>query len=190
MKILKQQSGFTLVEIAIVLVIIGLLLGGVMKGQEMIANAKIKSLVDQAKSLAAAVYTYQDKYGAYPGDDSKAKTNLPGGKAGCVAGDLDNGNGNGQIAEYFDAAEHLACANLIKGSYNGSSDYMTHGYGANVIIYYETISGLTGNDIRFYSLPADVGKALDKALDDGIYNKGSVRAAADYTKVQNVSYFF
>ncbi len=190
MKTRAQQTGFTLIEIAIVLVIIGLLLGGVMKGQEMIANAKIKSLVDQAKSLAASVYTYQDKYGAYPGDDPKAKTNLVGTKAGCVAGDLDNGNGNGQITEYYDAPEHLVCANLITGSYNGSSDFMKHRFGGNVIIYYETVSGLTGNDIRFYSLPAEVGKALDRALDDGIYNKGSVRATGDYTAVRNVSYFY
>jgi prepilin-type N-terminal cleavage/methylation domain-containing protein len=69
MKQWKGQKGFTLVEIAIVLVIIGLLLGGVLKGQQLIANAKLKSLVNHANGLSAAVFAYQDRYKALPGDD-------------------------------------------------------------------------------------------------------------------------
>ncbi|QKI90263.1 prepilin-type N-terminal cleavage/methylation domain-containing protein [Thiomicrorhabdus xiamenensis] len=61
------QKGFTLVEIAIVLVIIGLLLGGVLKGQEMINSAKIKSDTDALKSLQASAYAYRDRMGFYPG---------------------------------------------------------------------------------------------------------------------------
>ena len=57
---LKQQ-GFTLVEIAIVLVIIGLLLGGVLKGQEMIKSAKVKSQMQEMDGISAAFNTNQDK---------------------------------------------------------------------------------------------------------------------------------
>lgn len=181
MRRINNEKGFTLVEIAIVLVIIGLLLGGVLKGQQMIASAKIKSLVNHANGLSAAVYAYQDRYKALPGDDPRATTNLPGAAGGCVVGDLVNGNGNGQITEYWAAAEHLACAGFITGTYNGTNQFILSPYGTNVIIYYETVQGKTGNDIRYYNLPADVAQALDTAIDDGAYNTGVVRASADYT---------
>ena len=67
-----RQSGFTLVEIAIVLVIIGLLIGGVLKGREMITNAKIKRIENDFAGVSAAIYAYQDRYGVLPGDDPAA----------------------------------------------------------------------------------------------------------------------
>ena len=68
----RNQSGFTLVEIAIVLVIIGLLLGGVLKGQELISQAKIKNVANDFNGLTAAIYAYQDRYKRLPGDDPGA----------------------------------------------------------------------------------------------------------------------
>jgi len=76
----KQQSGFTLIEIAIVMVIIGLLLGGVLKGQEMMTNAKIKRGVNDYNGMSAAVFSYLDRYSALPGDDPNAN-----GRWGSVA---------------------------------------------------------------------------------------------------------
>src|SRR3954469_12827463 len=70
----NRNQGFTLVEIAIVLVIIGLLLGGILKGQEMITQAKIKNLINDFNGLADAMYSYQDRYDAIPGDDVNANT--------------------------------------------------------------------------------------------------------------------
>jgi prepilin-type N-terminal cleavage/methylation domain-containing protein len=70
----KGQRGFTLVEIAIVLVIIGLLLGGILKGQEMITQAKIKNVIADMTGISAAMYGYQDRYRALPGDDKNAPT--------------------------------------------------------------------------------------------------------------------
>lgn len=67
-----KQTGFTLVEIAIVLVIIGLLLGGILKGQEMIAQAKIKNIINDLNGVMAAMNSYQDRYKALPGDDKGA----------------------------------------------------------------------------------------------------------------------
>ena len=85
----SQQSGFTLVEIAIVLVIIGLLLGGILKGQELINSAKVKSLVNDFRVAQTYVYGYQDKFRAIPGDDGAAQAHV-----GTTA---TNGNGNGVI---------------------------------------------------------------------------------------------
>src|SRR5688572_6800983 len=68
----NNQKGFTLVEIAIVLVIIGLLLGGILKGQEMIIQAKIKNAITDYSGVSAAYFGYQDRYRATPGDDTQA----------------------------------------------------------------------------------------------------------------------
>src|SRR3954469_17870350 len=88
MKSMKAQAGFTLVEIAIVLVIIGLLLGGILKGQEMITQAKIKNIVNDFNGITAAINSYQDRYKALPGDDLGASTRWAGSFSG---------NGNGQF---------------------------------------------------------------------------------------------
>ena len=69
---LTKQKGFTLVEIAIVLVIVGLLIGGVLKGQEMITNAKLKRVESDNAGIAAAMFSYQDRYLQLPGDDNNA----------------------------------------------------------------------------------------------------------------------
>jgi len=89
----RRQSGFTLVEIAIVLVIVGLLIGGVLKGREMITNAKIKRIENDFAGVSAAIYAYQDRYGVLPGDDPSAATRFPG-----TWRTADNGNGNGNIS--------------------------------------------------------------------------------------------
>jgi prepilin-type N-terminal cleavage/methylation domain-containing protein len=81
----SRQSGFTLVEIAIVLVIIGLLLGGVLKGQELINNARIKGIVNDLNSLSAATNSYLDRYHALPGDELAAAYTARWG-AGIVPG--------------------------------------------------------------------------------------------------------
>ena len=73
----SQQSGFTLVEIAIVLVIIGLLLGGILKGQELINSAKVKNLANDFRVIPTYIYAYQDKYKSLPGDDSQVVNHLP-----------------------------------------------------------------------------------------------------------------
>ena len=99
----SKQSGFTLIEIAIVLVIIGLLLGGVLKGQELINSAKVKNLATDFKNIPVYIYGYQDKFRALPGDDASADTHLGGQctTTTCIASTpktCNNGNAGGSAA--------------------------------------------------------------------------------------------
>ncbi len=117
-----KSQGFTLVELAIVLMIIGLLIGGILKGQELITNARITSSAAQFQTYDAAVITFQDSYGALPGDITNPSTRLPN----CTAANCNTaGNGNGKIGvdngwgvgnpEANAFWLHLASANLISG---------------------------------------------------------------------------
>lgn len=91
----RSQAGFTLVELAVVMIIIGLLIGGVLKGQELIANAQITSTVAQVKGIDAATSTFRDMYSGMPGDLRTPQTRLPNCTAGvCVAA---AGNGDGRL---------------------------------------------------------------------------------------------
>ncbi len=76
---MKKQQGFTLIEIAIVLVIIGLLLGGILKGQELINSARVRNLASQLDGVKVAYLAFQDRYRVLPGDmdTATASTNLP-----------------------------------------------------------------------------------------------------------------
>jgi prepilin-type N-terminal cleavage/methylation domain-containing protein len=131
----RNQSGFTLIEIAIVLVIIGLLLGGVLKGQELINSAKVKSLGTDFRNIPVFVYGYQDKFKALPGDDGAAFGHL--GVASGVS-DVTQGDGNGILggktatdvwtsAITTDETQqfwiHVRLAGLSAGATNGLTDY-------------------------------------------------------------------
>jgi len=117
---MRRQTGFTLIEIAIVLVIIGLLLGGVLKGQELITSARVRNLISQQDGVKAAYFGFLDRFRSLPGDYSLASTNIANVLAAA------NGNGNGQIQsvlgggtidEHVAVWDHLSHAGFINGSY-------------------------------------------------------------------------
>ena len=120
----SKQSGFTLVEIAIVLVIVGLLLGGVLKGQELITSSRAKSLYADKSAVQTAINTYQDRFRALPGDDAAAGgrfTGLACGVAGAGGSAVNsglgqtctNGNGNGQLTNLDQAARYTVANGLL-----------------------------------------------------------------------------
>ena len=108
-----KQGGFTLVEIAIVLVIIGLLLGGILKGQELINNAKVRSVADRQNSLKAAWFGFIDRYNFIPGDSRRAAQLVPGAlKRG--ASDSQAGNGRLTLGESVLAMQQLTGAGFLR----------------------------------------------------------------------------
>ncbi len=188
-----KQKGFTLVEIAIVLVIVGLLIGGVLKGQEMITNAKLKRIESDNAGLAAATFSYQDRYLQLPGDDSAATgrfdfytTTVALGGAGftVLAGEADGG-GDGVIGVGTDwdstdandtmvaaSAEtskyfgHLRAAGLIPGGAGTGTARPSNAYGGLIGIQNGSLL-IAGHSTIFGQLEGAVARILEARLDDG-----------------------
>jgi prepilin-type N-terminal cleavage/methylation domain-containing protein len=182
-------KGFTLIEIAIVLVIIGLLLGGVLKGEELIRAARVRNLITQQQDIKAAFYGFQDRYRALPGDYSAAATNINCGIAPCA-----NGDGNGRV-EAPNAAgmheellmwNHLTAAGFLNGSFTaGASDtaptdanspknpysiYMQLAYDNN----YGTGTLPTKHNLKTGGqIPVEILAEVDRKIDDGNPYSGS-----------------
>ncbi|MGC2165362.1 MAG: prepilin-type N-terminal cleavage/methylation domain-containing protein [Gallionella sp.] len=192
-----HQRGFTLIEIAIVLVIIGLLLGGVLKGQELINSAKVKNLAGDFKNIPVFIYGYQDKYKALPGDDKDIVTHLTGnvapvpctGAPTIVATKCDVGNGviDGDwnapdaTSESYVFWQHVRLAGFGPGSTApGGADYIPkNAVGGNIGITNAVgnipIVGIKGTYIVCSNaIPGKFAKQIDLTLDDGLPNSGSV----------------
>jgi prepilin-type N-terminal cleavage/methylation domain-containing protein len=132
-KLKKHQSGFTLVEIAIVLVIIGLLLGGILKGQELITSARVRNIADQNSGVQAAYYGFIDRYRQVPGDMKAGSANANDacnviGTTNFATCATAGGNGDGRLDDaanqYQEASAawaQLAAAGFINGQYTGGA---------------------------------------------------------------------
>ena len=185
---MRSQAGFSLIEIAIVLVMIGLLLGGVLKGQELITGARVRSLISQQDGIKAAYFGFFDRYRAPPGDYGLATTNI----AGVTA----DGNGNNlvefaaacaapscQPAEYIVVWEHLSHAGFVNGSYTFAPAPATptsvprNPFGAYVQVVLDNTYGTgpagppipaTRHNIKTGNwIPSDILAEIDRKIDDG-----------------------
>jgi prepilin-type N-terminal cleavage/methylation domain-containing protein len=195
---IKRQSGFTLVEIAIVLVIIGLLLGGILKGQEMIVQARIKNIINDLNGITAAYASYQDRYRAIAGDDLGAANRWTLGAAAA------NANGDGALLQgstgYNDPTNatepetrlfwwHMRQAGFIPGPTTGAgspttpqqaSQQPTNAVGgmigvmsANGTAANMNMSGLI---VCTANIPDKIAIAVDTAIDDQGSASGTLRS--------------
>ena len=198
MQMPKKQSGFTLIEIAIVLVIIGLLLGGVLKGQELINSAKVKNLAQDFKSVPLFIYGYQDKYKALPGDDINAPSHIGGAAtaAGVTAITVTATNlGNGRLEGSYNSPtttdetvafwQQVRLANLAAGptAFATAADMPTNTEGGKIGVQSTPpITGMTGSFfVCSQGIQGKFAKQLDITLDDGKTGSGSVRVAVAAT---------
>ena len=207
----QRQSGFTLIEIAIVLVIVGLLLGGILKGQELINSARVKNLATDFRNIPLFVYGYQDKFRALPGDDSAAATHVGGNITPAISG----GNGNGVIEGNWNSTtatnesvlfwQHVRLAGLAPGVTTIPAtlpgDYMpTNASGGIIGIQSGTtsttttpIKGTDGKAIGGAYVICSTGilgkfvKQLDTQMDDGNTAAGSMMAAPTTSYTQGIT---
>ncbi|MDI6891323.1 MAG: hypothetical protein QMC83_10385, partial [Thermodesulfovibrionales bacterium] len=170
----------------IVLVIIGIILGAVLKGQELINNAKVKRAYNQQREILAAFYTYYDKYGKFPGDDNTVTArwtaSVNGDNDGLIDGGFVYNCTGGEIGgeESCNVWRHLRLANIIIGSGRINPQ---HPYGGAISVAYGTVWGVAANWIAFQNIPTDVALILDSQYDDGVYSTGSIQGSANYGTV-------
>ena len=196
---MKQQAGFTLIELAIVLVIIGLLLGGVLKGQELINSARVKNMASDFKNTQVFIYGYQDRFRAIPGDDAAAGTHIANATPATTGGTTGNAIIEGEwdsviiTEESFLFWQHVRLAGFAPGT-------TTFGTPADLALYtpknadggrigvqsvsdFTKITGPTTAMSGAFVICSDgilgsYATQLDTILDDGETSTGSVRAIA------------
>lgn len=186
----RRQTGFTLIEIAIVLVIIGLLLGGILKGQELINSARVKNLATDFRNIPVFIYGYQDKFRTLPGDDPVASSHINGATDATTPG-APAARGNGVIEGSWNSPtktdetylfwQHVRLAGLAPGPTDvNAGDYQPRNAVGGILgvqstapfddmtasTYYVCSSGILGKFV----------KQLDAQLDNGDTASGTMMA--------------
>lgn len=181
----RQHTGFTLIEIAIVLVIIGLLLGGVLKGQELITNSKTRNAINDMNGISAAFNAYIDRYRRVPGDDGNAAAVRARGAAwDAVSAGNNNGvleapnafSGSDEGATFF---RHLRAAGFITGNPadTGVAARPRNAF-SGLTGATNAANGMVGNAVCLSQVPGKAAQQMDTQLDDGRGNNGRVMAYA------------
>lgn len=188
---MQNTKGFTLVELAIVLIIIGILLGAILKGQELVDNAKIKRAVSDMNSIFVAYNGYIDRYQRKPGDDGPLATlNARGGSwVPVTAAGNSNGTLDATVANTFTNGgvettsfwQHVKAAGFVPGSITaaGAAALPNNGFNGLVGVFNNTTAvtgAASGVNVCLSQVPGKAAAALDKQLDDGDPTAGSVRA--------------
>jgi prepilin-type N-terminal cleavage/methylation domain-containing protein len=178
-----KQAGFTLIEIAIVLVIMGLLLGGVLRAQEFITSARVRNLIAQQDGIKGAYFGFIDRYRSLPGDYATATT--------TIANATMNGDGNGQVQmnngavnEHILVWEHLSRAEFISGTYSYAAAQTDasnprNPYGAFMQLVFDANYGPAGGATNRHNLktgsaiPVEILAEIDRKVDDGLPGSGT-----------------
>ncbi|MBA4249850.1 MAG: hypothetical protein C0432_05045 [Candidatus Puniceispirillum sp.] len=133
----KYFKAFSLIEISIVLTIIGVMLGAMFHGQELLDSAKIQSVVSEYQKINLAIHSYKESYGFYPGDDPKASERF--------IDVSNNGNGNHIIDE---SESNIVWQHLKASGNTENSTSPTSRFGGNFEIVYNPDSHLQGHWIK------------------------------------------
>jgi prepilin-type N-terminal cleavage/methylation domain-containing protein len=202
----KKQSGFTLVEIAIVLVVIGLLLGGILKGQQLINSARVRNLADQNSGVQAAYYGFVDRFRSLPGDMlPRAACDNVGAAVDplCATLPVIGGNADGRILNVTEAAAvwaHLSAAGFLNGTYAGTTttaalyrvgvptgDIPPNAFQGPILLAHmdDYTNGNVGATVArlAYSfggnIPVPLLRDLDQKVDDGVAGSGVMRVSVE-----------
>jgi prepilin-type N-terminal cleavage/methylation domain-containing protein len=188
----RAQRGFTLVEIAVVLLIVGLLLGGVLKGAELVASARVSNLAQSVNGYQAAVLGFQDRYRRQPGDSNTAAAMVGNGAVNCATSCND-----GTITPWANTSlvnNHLSAAGFYKGpALNVETNaaptpvgYQTNSNGGAMFVAFWSVFSVAGggnsavNRNAIYTgsnLSSKLLAEFDRKTDDGNAWTGSVRSA-------------
>jgi prepilin-type N-terminal cleavage/methylation domain-containing protein len=181
-----RVHGFTLVEIAIVMLIVGLILAAIMKGESLIQESRVQDAMAIAADLSTASRTFKQRYHYLPGDFviTAASPEIPNVAAACMSGGANAGNGDGAIsaAESPCVPQHLFAAGFIKG---GTGTIRSQ-YGAVQVIANAASQTALGanplppniqNVVEFASLPCEVAQQIDRNIDDANLATGNARAS-------------
>lgn len=189
----RYFRGFTLIEVAIVLIIVGLILGGVLKGQALIDNARVQSLSNEVTGIRTAWFSFQDRYRSIPGDFNQSNIQIDSA--------AQPGNGNGRLDGSHERAavwQQLALAGFINGQFDGASSqagsandmecaqttcpqnpfngFYKMSYGTQAAdVDLPAHELITGNQI-----PVNILSQVDLRLDDGSPTSGRFRVHRDY----------
>jgi prepilin-type N-terminal cleavage/methylation domain-containing protein len=192
----QRSAGFTLLEVAIVLLIIGLLFGGVLKASELILNARVRNLIGEMDGIQAAYWAFQDRYRARPGDYSQPSQTLNCGAAACPFGNGDGlisntsvAAGGSEVHEELVLWTHLSASGLLSAAY-----HMTAGetaptnqnsphspWGPFLELGFDSRYG-NGSASRHNLktgdfIPVEVLAETDRKIDDGFPNSGRFQFA-------------
>jgi prepilin-type N-terminal cleavage/methylation domain-containing protein len=185
---MNKNKGFTLVELAIVLVIVGLLLGFVLNGQPLIESAKVKKMARDFQNVQLYLHGYQDRFKVLPGDDHAADIHVGGVNAA-------NGNRNGLLEGRWDTAsnedescviwQHVRLAGLSAGTTvvncAANNDYQPRNaegglIGVQSMAGFSEITGMRGAYVACSdAIMGKLAAQIDATLDDGVGDTGSVR---------------
>jgi prepilin-type N-terminal cleavage/methylation domain-containing protein len=178
----RLQRGFTIVEISIVLVIVGLILGGVLNARSVIRKGQTKDIIKAVNELSTAAQQFKDRYGMWPGDFNNATASIAG--MACA-----NGDGNLQIqtlAETSCASEMLIRSGMLRGTagnpimVRGSTTLsVTASTAALTGIAAGRLPGNAANAgtvvVRVQNIDCDIALQIDRATDDGNVDTGNFR---------------
>ncbi len=175
----KNNKGFSLIEISIVLSIVGILMGFTMKGRELMETAKIKSVISQIENYRSSIQIFIDKYSGMPGDIPDANSAF-GGEDGHMSGKIDS------IADVKRFWSHLIKSGLI--SANLANGLPTTKLGGVLLVrmlegnYWIVLCG-NGSDHESYKglLNEQIARRIERTMDNGDMNSGDVRGSKDGT---------